>query len=135
MYKVKIVINGVLREMTINGNNALEVQQIITNMYSGVGRSRNNRYKESVKIMITSKGGKVEIIGKKVDVTADLSCIFDTLIKHIGEDETKEMIKAAYEVVIEDSESKIKKVTDKELKEVIKRDLPEDLAKILLELI
>ena len=37
MYKVKIVINGVLREMTINGNNAIEVQQIITNMYSGVG--------------------------------------------------------------------------------------------------
>lgn len=37
MYKVKIVINGVLREMTINANNALEVQQIITNMYSGVG--------------------------------------------------------------------------------------------------
>ena len=65
MYKVKIVINGVLREMTINGNNAIEVQQIITNMYSGVGRSRNNRYKESVKIMITSKEGKVEIIGKK----------------------------------------------------------------------
>lgn len=37
MYKVKIVINGVLREMTINGNNAIEVQQIITNMYSVVG--------------------------------------------------------------------------------------------------
>lgn len=37
MYKVKIVINGVLREMTINANNAIEVQQIITNMYSGVG--------------------------------------------------------------------------------------------------
>lgn len=50
MYKVKIVLNGVLREMTINGNNAIEVQQIITNMYSGVGRSRNNRYKESVKM-------------------------------------------------------------------------------------
>lgn len=64
--------------------------------------------------MITSKGGKVKII---------------------GEDETKEMLKVAYEVVTEDSESKIKKVSDKELKEVIKRDLPEDLAKILLELI
>ena len=128
MYKVKIVINGVLREMTINGNNAIEVQQIITNMYSGVGRSRNNRYKESVKIMIISKA-------EKVVVMADLSCIFDMLIKHIGEDETKEMIRVAYEVVTEDSESKIKKEPDKELKEIIKRDLPEDLAKILLELI
>lgn len=29
--------------MTINANNAIEVQQIITNMYSGVGRCRNNR--------------------------------------------------------------------------------------------
>lgn len=85
--------------------------------------------------MITSKGGKVEIIGKKEDVVADLSSIFDTLIKHIGDDETKEMIRIAYEVVTEDSESKIKKETDKEIKEIIKRDLPEDLAKILLELI
>lgn len=85
--------------------------------------------------MITSKEGKVEILGKKEDVTADLSCIFDILIKHIGEDTTKEMIKVAYEVVTEDSECKIKKVSSKELKEVIKRDLPEDLAKILLELI
>lgn len=85
--------------------------------------------------MIKSKEGKVEIIGKKEDVVADLSCIFDMLIKHIGEDETKEMIKVAYEVIIEDSEYKIKKETDKEIKEIIKRDLPEDLAKILLELI
>lgn len=131
MYKVKIVINGVLREMTVNGNNAIEVKQIITNMYSGVGRSRNNRYKESVKIMITSKGGKVEIIGKKVDVMADLSCIFDMLIKHIGVDETKEMIRDAYEVIIEQIGSNNRK----ELKEIIKKDLPEDLAKILLELI
>lgn len=85
--------------------------------------------------MITSKGGKVEIIGKKEDVVADLSSIFDTLIKHIGDDETKEMIRVAYEVVTEDSESKIKKESDKELKEILKRDLPEDLAKILLKLI
>lgn len=85
--------------------------------------------------MITSKGGKVEIIGKKEDVVADLSCIFDMLIKHIGEDETKEMIRVAYEVVTEDSQSRIKKVSNNELKEVLKRDLPEDLAKILLELI
>lgn len=85
--------------------------------------------------MITSKGGKVEIIGKKEDVVADLSSIFDILIKHIGDDETKEMIRIAYEVVTEDSECKIKKVSEKELKEILKRDLPEDLAKILLELI
>lgn len=51
--------------------------------------------------MITSKGGKVEIIGKKEDVIADLSSIFDILIKHIGEDETKEMIKIAYEAIKE----------------------------------
>lgn len=133
MYKVKIVINGVLREMTINGNNAIEVQQIITNMYSGVGRNRNNRYKEGVKIMIISKGGKVEIIGEKLDVTADLSCIFDILIKHIGEDETKKMIKYSYEA-IKETEKEIKE-SEKEIKEIIKRDLPEDLAKILLELI
>ena len=85
--------------------------------------------------MITSKEGKVKIIGKKVDVTADLSYIFNILIKHIGDDETKEMIRVAYELVTEESESKIKKESDKELKEVLKRDLPEDLAKILLELI
>ena len=40
MYKVKIVINGVLREMTINGNNAIEVQQTIPNTYSAVGPSQ-----------------------------------------------------------------------------------------------
>lgn len=85
--------------------------------------------------MITSKGGKVKIIGKKEDVVADLSSIFDTLIKHIGEDETKEMIKIAYEAIKEYRESKINKITSKELKEILKRDLPEDLAKILLELI
>lgn len=81
--------------------------------------------------MITSKDEKVEIIGKKEEVVLDLSYIFGSLIKHIGDDETKEMIRIAYEVVTEESESKIKK----EIKELIKRDLPEDLAKILLELI
>lgn len=85
--------------------------------------------------MIKSSKGIATIIGKKEDVTADLSCIFDILIEHIGDEETKEMIRDAYEVVTEDSKSKIKKESDKELKEVLKRDLPEDLAKILLELI
>lgn len=85
--------------------------------------------------MIKSKEGKVEIIGKKEDVAADLGSIFNSLIKHIGEDETKEMIRVAYEVVTEDSKSKIKKESDKELKEILKRDLPEDLANILLQLI
>ena len=82
--------------------------------------------------MIKSSKGKVEIIGKKVDVTSELSFIFDTLIRHIGEDETKEIIRVAYEVVTKDSECNINK---KEIKEILKRDLPEDLAKILLELI
>lgn len=37
MYKVKIVIDGLLREMTINANSSVEVQNIITNMYgSGI---------------------------------------------------------------------------------------------------
>lgn len=72
---------------------------------------------------------------KQVDVVADLSCTFDIIIRYNGEDKTKEMIRDAYEVVTEDSECKIKKVSSKELKEVLKRYLPEDLAKILLELI
>lgn len=85
--------------------------------------------------MIKSSKGIATIIGKKEDITADLGCIFNILIKQIGEDETKEIIKVAYEVVTKDSESKIKKVSDKELKEILKRDLPEDLANILLQLI
>ena len=45
------------------------------------------------------------------------------------------MIKVAYEVVTEDSECKIKKESDKELKEILKRDLPEELANILCSLL
>ena len=85
--------------------------------------------------MIKSSKGITTIVGRKTEVATDLSVIFGELIKTIGEDETKEMIRIAYEVLIEDSESKIKKESDKELKEVLKRNLPEDLAKILLELI
>ena len=85
--------------------------------------------------MIKSSKGITTIVGRKNEVATDLSVIFGELIKTIGEDETKEMIRIAYEVLIEDSESKIKKESDKELKEVLKRNLPEDLAKILLELI
>ena len=85
--------------------------------------------------MIKSSKGITIIVGSKEEVATDLSVIFGELIKTIGEDETKEMIRIAYEVLIEDSESKIKKESDKELKEVLKRNLPEDLAKILLELI
>ena len=133
MYKVKIVINGVLREMTINGNNAIEVQQIVTNMYSGVGRNRNNRYKESVKIMITSKEGKVEIIGKKEDVVVDLSCIFKTIKNAIGKEDLKQMIKFGYKSI--ETIEKNEKDEEQEIKKIIKRDLPEDLAKILLEII
>ena len=85
--------------------------------------------------MIKSSKGITTIVGRKREVATDLSVIFGELIKIIGEDETKKMIRVAYEVVTEDSKSKIKKESDKELKEVLKRDLPEDLAKILLELI
>lgn len=77
--------------------------------------------------MIKIKEGKVEIIGKKEEIGTDLALIFDSLIKIIGEDETKKMIKYSYEAL---------KDLDKELdKEIIKKDLPDDLAKILLELI
>ena len=85
--------------------------------------------------MIKSSKGITTIVGRKYEVATDLLVIFGELIKIIGEDETKEMIRIAYEVVTEDSECKIKKESDKELKEIIKRDLPEDLAKNLLELI
>ena len=33
MYKVKIVIDGLVKEITVNANSAVEVQNIITNMY------------------------------------------------------------------------------------------------------
>lgn len=85
--------------------------------------------------MIKSSKGKIRIVGRKNEVVTDLSCIFHSLIRNIGEDETKKMIKYSYEAIKEYTESKIKKETDKEIKEIIKRDLPEDLAKILLELI
>ena len=78
--------------------------------------------------MIKSSKGKIIIVGRKEEVATDLSVIFGELIKTIGEDETKKMIKYSYEAVKECKENKI-------IKEIIKRDLPEDLAKILLELI
>ena len=82
--------------------------------------------------MIKSSKGKITIVGRKEEVASDLSVIFGALIKQINEDETKKMIRFSYEAV---KEYKINKITTKELKEVLKRDLPEDLAKILLELI
>lgn len=33
MYKVKIVIDGLVKEITVNANSSFEVQNIITNMY------------------------------------------------------------------------------------------------------
>lgn len=33
MYKVKIVIDGLVKEITVNANLSFEVQNIITNMY------------------------------------------------------------------------------------------------------
>lgn len=85
--------------------------------------------------MIKSSKGITTIVGSKEEVATDLSVIFGELIKIIGEDETKKMIKYSYEAIKEYLESKIKKETDKEIKDIIKRDLPEDLAKILLEII
>lgn len=35
MYKVKIVIDGLVKEITVNANSSVEVQSILTNMYSG----------------------------------------------------------------------------------------------------
>ena len=37
MYKVRLSIDGILKEITINANDAFAAQQIITNMY-GTGR-------------------------------------------------------------------------------------------------
>lgn len=37
MYKVKYVIDGVIKEITISANDSLSVQRIISNMY-GNGR-------------------------------------------------------------------------------------------------
>ena len=33
MYKVKIVIDGLVKEITVNANSFVEVHNIITNMY------------------------------------------------------------------------------------------------------
>ena len=33
MYKVKLRINGIIKEITISANDAFSVQQAITNMY------------------------------------------------------------------------------------------------------
>lgn len=33
MYKVKYVIDGVVKEMTVNANDAITAQNLITNMY------------------------------------------------------------------------------------------------------
>lgn len=85
--------------------------------------------------MIKSNKGRTAIVGRKNEVATDLAFIFENLIKVIGEDETKKMIKYSYEAIKEYTESKIKKESEKEIKEIIKRDLPENLAKILLELI
>ena len=37
MYKVKIVIDGLVKEITVNANSSVEVQNIITDMY-GTGK-------------------------------------------------------------------------------------------------
>ena len=78
--------------------------------------------------MIKSNKGKITIVGRKSEVATNLALIFESLIEIIGEDETKKMIKYSYEAVKECKENK-------NIKEIIKRDLPEDIAKILLELI
>lgn len=37
MYKVKISIDGIIKEISVNASSSIEVQTIITNMY-GTGR-------------------------------------------------------------------------------------------------
>ena len=37
MYKVKIVIDGLVKEISVNANSSVELQNIITNMY-GTGK-------------------------------------------------------------------------------------------------
>lgn len=83
--------------------------------------------------MIKSKEGKVEIIGKREELAADLSFIFKTIKNEFGKEELKQMIKFGYKSI--ETIEKIEKDEEQEIKKIIKRDLPEDLAKILLELI
>ena len=85
--------------------------------------------------MIKSSKGITTIVGSKEEVATDLAVIFGGLIEQINEDETKKMIRFSYEAVKECKENKINKIITKDLKEILKRDLPEDLAKILLEII
>ena len=137
MYKVKIVINGVLREMTINANTAIAVQQIITNMYSDVGRSRNNRYKESVK-MILSYGNNYKVKGRPSEIAGELGVIFNIIYEKLGESELRFMVKNALDVVIKENKAEVRKEQikkKKELEKKLKQDLPEEIANILCSML
>ena len=88
--------------------------------------------------MIKVNKQNVEIEGKENIICAELGMIFNSLYEQIGEKRTKQMIKIAIDTVCEENKKDYVKahfIKKKELKEVLKRDLPEDLAKILLEII
>ena len=84
--------------------------------------------------MIKTENGNIEIIGKCNEVCADLGVIFKTLIETIGEKRTKEMIKIAIDAVSEENK-KVHFIKKKELKNKLKQDLPEELAKFLCSLL
>ena len=88
--------------------------------------------------MIKVNKQNVKIKGKENIICAELGMIFNSLYEQIGEKRTKQMIKIAIDAVCEENKKDYVKthfIKKKELKEVLKRDLPEDLAKILIQLI
>ena len=88
--------------------------------------------------MIRVNKQNIEIEGKENIICAELGMIFNSLYEQIGEKRTKQMIKIAINTVCEENKKdyiKVHFVNKKELKNKLKQDLPEELAKILCELL
>lgn len=88
--------------------------------------------------MIKVNKQHIEIEGKENIICAELGMIFNSLYEQIGEKRTKQMIKIAIDAVCEENKKDYVKehfIKKKELKNKLKQDLPEELAKILCELL
>ena len=88
--------------------------------------------------MIKVNKQNIEIEGKENIICAELGMIFNSLYEQIGEKRTKQMIKIAIDTVCEENKkdyAKVHFIKKKELKNKLKQDLPEELAKILSELL
>lgn len=83
--------------------------------------------------MIFVNKTEVKIEEKECNIAVELGMIFYNLIQNIGIKRTKLMIDTALDIVIEESGKQIK--YKEELKEHMRRDLPNDLAEILCDLI